>query len=238
MHRTIGHWIVAAAAVFWGARDGWAEPREFTSADGRKLSAEIVGYADGEVRLKLGNGSTAAVPLLNLSETDREYVDLWATDPARTAEAAVSASDGGSLDSYLGALGYAAVTYNDEKFAMIVPVTIAGQPYQFIVNTGLPYSYLDGPMADVLNLTVKQLPDVLAGPDGPVPIGETRLDDFRIGEESLAGRTFRVANLAGTGLNNTGTKVDGVLGFDFLMECRAILDYKTKKIYLKASLPR
>ncbi|HSJ04960.1 MAG: hypothetical protein ACAI34_14230 [Verrucomicrobium sp.] len=54
-----------------------ADSRTFTSADGRKLVAEIVGATPDTVSLKLADGSTATLPLIRLAEEDREVIGQW-----------------------------------------------------------------------------------------------------------------------------------------------------------------
>ncbi len=204
-----------------------AQMREFTSADGRKLQAELTGFADGKAVLKLAGGKTANVPLTSLSAADQEFIDLWRTDPSRS----VSAADV-TMEQYLANLGYDSIAYNDEKSAMVVKMKIADREHTFIINTNLPYSYLDGPIADVLGLTVKQTGDVLSTINGgQLGIGEGKLENFTFGKSVFASRMFRVANLVATGINNFGIQVDGIIGYDFLKEYGAVLDYKAKKLH-------
>ncbi len=204
-----------------------AQEREFTSADGRKILAELVDFTDGKAMLKLANGNTVPVPIASLSPADQEFVDLWATDPTRSFSAADV-----TMEQYLTNLGSDSITWNDDKSAMIIPITIDGRPHTFIINTNLPYSYLDGPVADVLGLTVKQTGDVLNTIDGrQVGVGDAKLENFILGNSTFASRLFRVSNLVATGINNFGIQVDGIIGYDFLQEYGAVLDYKAKKLY-------
>lgn len=204
-----------------------AETRSFTNSDGRAIEAELVGFADGKAMLKLANGKTAPVPIASLSPADQEYIDLWASDPSRSTAAADV-----TMEQYLTNLGCDSVTYNDEKSAMVIKMNIAEREHTFVINTNLPYSYLDGPIADVLGLTVKQTGDLLNTIDGrQLGVGEGKLDNFQLGSSKFGSRIFRVANLVATGINNFGIQVDGILGYDFLQEYGAVLDYKAKKLY-------
>tara|TARA_R110002096_G_scaffold238581_4_gene430126 strand:- start:913 stop:1614 length:702 start_codon:yes stop_codon:yes gene_type:complete len=204
-----------------------AQSRSFTNTNGRAIEAELVGLEDGKAILKLASGKTAPVPVTSLSPADQEYIDLWATDPSRTTSSADV-----TMEQYLTNVGCDSLTYNDEKSAMIVIVKIADRDHTFIINTNLPYSYLDGPVADVLGLTVKQTGDVLNTIDGrQMGIGDAKLENFQLGKSKFESRVFRVANLVATGINNFGIQVDGILGYDFLQEYGAVLDYKAKKLY-------
>ncbi|MEM1294319.1 MAG: SHD1 domain-containing protein [Verrucomicrobiota bacterium] len=204
-----------------------AETRSFTNSDGRAIEAELVGFADGKAMLKLANGKTAPVPITSLSPADQEYIDLWASDPSRSTVTADV-----TMEQYLTNLGCDSIPYNDEKSAMVIKLMIADREHTFVINTNLPYSYLDGPIADVLGLTVKQTGDVLSTFDGrQLGVGEGKLENFQLGSSKFESRIFRVANLVATGINNFGIQVDGILGYDFLQEYGAVLDYKAKKLY-------
>ena len=124
--------------LFAVAATALGQTREFTSATGQKLAAELVGYADGVAQLKLANGKTVPLQLSKLSEADREYVDLWATDPSRNMSNADM-----TMDDYLAGLGYDSVLYNDEKSSAIIEITFGDVVRKFMVNTNLPYSYID-----------------------------------------------------------------------------------------------
>ena len=52
----------------------WAEMREWTDSQGRKIQAEYVGVEAGKVSMKLANGKLAAVPFAQLSEADQASV--------------------------------------------------------------------------------------------------------------------------------------------------------------------
>ena len=211
--------IVAATAM--------AEPRQFTSSGGKQLEAELVGYADGIAQLKLADERTVPLPLANLSEADREYVDLWATDPSR-----VMSTTDVTMDQYLSGLGYNSVVYNDEKSAIIVEMTFANLTRKFIINTNLPYSYIDGPVADALGMKTKPTGDFLATYDGSqAGISEGKLENFTFGKSIFESRIFRVVNLVPTGINNLGEQIDGILGYDFLQDFDAVIDYQSKKLH-------
>lgn len=55
----------------------FAEPREFTNAEGKTLKAELVTVIDDKVVLKLANANTATVPLKSLSADDQAYIADW-----------------------------------------------------------------------------------------------------------------------------------------------------------------
>lgn len=62
-----------------------ASAREWTSTDGRKIQAEMVGLAGDQVTLKLATGQTANVPLARLSAADQAFAKAQGAKPATTA---------------------------------------------------------------------------------------------------------------------------------------------------------
>lgn len=205
--------------------------REFTSADGRKLTAKLVGVESGEVELEKSDGKTITVPLLSLSEPDREFADLWATHPSRLKTSSGPKPDpeappapAGFLREHLVNSGYDVTFYDDSKYLMVIEIFVNDKPYKFQVNTGLPYSYIDDPLADVFGMQTKTIDTVLTG---GVPVAEGELKNFRIGASVIPSRVFRVTRLEATGLKNSGAQIDGVLGFDFLQEFGVVIEYNS-----------
>jgi len=73
--------IVASVLVFTlSAQRAGAKMREFTSADGRSLQAEIVSFNGtlGKVKLKLADGRIKTVKPAIFVEADRKYIKEWA----------------------------------------------------------------------------------------------------------------------------------------------------------------
>jgi hypothetical protein len=69
--------FVIAAIVLLGGATAFAEPRVFTNAEGKTLTAEPVSVEDDKVVLKLANLKTATVPLKSLSANDQAYIAEW-----------------------------------------------------------------------------------------------------------------------------------------------------------------
>lgn len=87
--------------------------REWTSADGRKLSATYLGMQEAEVYLKLPGGKTVSVPLTKLSAVDQKFLEThpkvyrpgwtgWSGDvtAASSAVAVEEQSNGGNSYVY------------------------------------------------------------------------------------------------------------------------------------------
>lgn len=64
-----------------------AETREWTNQQGRTITAEFLGEADGRVSLRLPNGKTSFVPLASLSEGDQAWIRSQATALGASASA-------------------------------------------------------------------------------------------------------------------------------------------------------
>jgi len=54
-----------------------AEPRTFTSADGRTIEADIVAATSENVTLKLASGQTVVSTLERFSKADRDFIAAW-----------------------------------------------------------------------------------------------------------------------------------------------------------------
>lgn len=68
-------WLAMAAAAAEGVRT-------WTSDDGRKIEATLVGADDGGVTLKLASGSTSIVPWARLSQEDQAHARKWREENA------------------------------------------------------------------------------------------------------------------------------------------------------------
>lgn len=72
--------FIAAFAPLLLVAAAFAEPRTWTSADGRKIQASLVGREGTSVILMLENGKNATVPLDKLSAEDRALCDILKMD--------------------------------------------------------------------------------------------------------------------------------------------------------------
>jgi hypothetical protein len=118
-----------------------AAARRWTSADGRfTTDAELVEFADGKVTLKKRSGETIVVPLEQLSEMDRRWVQSPKKKPTATKAAPKPNvigyqkdvqpflekycmgchSPGNAKDGY-DVTTFAALTRSGKKGAMVVP---------------------------------------------------------------------------------------------------------------------
>jgi hypothetical protein len=69
--------FVIAAIVVLGVATALAEPRVFTNAEGKTMTAELVSVNDDKVVFKLANANMATVPLKSLSAEDQAYIAEW-----------------------------------------------------------------------------------------------------------------------------------------------------------------
>lgn len=67
--------VVLVVCLPWNADAGL--PREWTSADGRKMQASLVSATAQAVVLALANGQKVTVPLPSLSPDDQHHVQRW-----------------------------------------------------------------------------------------------------------------------------------------------------------------
>lgn len=54
-----------------------AHSREFTMADGSKVSGDITGIANGIVQIATQDGKKAAVPVASMTQTDKDFARQW-----------------------------------------------------------------------------------------------------------------------------------------------------------------
>lgn len=108
-----------------------ASAREWTSTDGRKIQAEMVGLAGDEVTLKLSTGQTANVPLARLSAADQAFAKAQGTKPATAAGAAKPVA-GPFAELVTG--DWALSTYKDLPFALYAAKDLnAAQPIPLVL---------------------------------------------------------------------------------------------------------
>jgi aspartyl protease family protein len=87
-------WVFSASVVLCVATPAFAEPRTWTSADGRfSIEARLIEATATSVRLQRASGAEVTVPLQSLSEADRAFVaglnpgETPAPDPVDAASA-------------------------------------------------------------------------------------------------------------------------------------------------------
>lgn len=108
-----------------------ASAREWTSTDGRKIQAEMVGMTGDQVTLKLANGQTAQVPLARLSMADQTFAKSQGTKPA-TAAGPAKAVAGPFAELITG--DWALSTYKDLPFALYAAKDLnAAQPIPLVL---------------------------------------------------------------------------------------------------------
>jgi hypothetical protein len=73
--------LIFAALLALQASLGFAETREWTSADGRKIIAELVSSQDGQVTLRRDDGKTFTIGTAALSKADADFVATWKGRP-------------------------------------------------------------------------------------------------------------------------------------------------------------
>ena len=72
-----------------------AHPREWTSVDGKKISAELISYKDGAATLRrTGDNRVFVVPSKNLSEADVKFLSSWKGNPIRPLTVSVKVEMG------------------------------------------------------------------------------------------------------------------------------------------------
>ncbi|MFZ4763698.1 MAG: hypothetical protein ACOYMN_01990 [Roseimicrobium sp.] len=75
------------AVVLLSAHAVLAVPRNFTSTDGKTISAELVTANSLQATLKLASGQESVVPLNRLSKADQDFITAWLKQSPQAAQA-------------------------------------------------------------------------------------------------------------------------------------------------------
>ncbi len=219
--------------------------REFTSAAGSKLTAELRALDAGEVTLAADGGKEVKLPLSSLSEPDREYIETWTSNPLNNGSYRPSVSD------IVQANGFLEIPYSYGNSAVAAfEMNVNGTPMRFLLNTSIPRSYLSRATMDEAQITVNPTNDVVFLEGVQHQVFEAQDLVFSIGSEPLKPMNVGVIELApGSELASPirtcvifrfpelkerlkAKDIDGILGLDWMIENGVLIDYRTKKIFV------
>jgi predicted aspartyl protease len=118
--------------------------------------------------------------------------------------------------------------------ALIVPVHINGQgPYDLVLDTGATFTCVTPDVAEELGLSeVRGAVGYGAGVHGAGRVAIVRMDSLRVGAAVAHGMSGCVIDLGA--LETVGTRVQGLLGLNFLREFDVRLDFGRNVLTLTA----
>lgn len=147
-------------------------------------------------------------------------------------------SAGRLYETNLVAAGWQAVHLNQlQPPALVCPVDLAGSRLMWLVDSGAVWSCLDS--AEALRLGIASAPS-LSRIHGPAATARTvavaELRGWKIGTFLQPDASVAVLNLASLGMGKEGKlfpQITGILGGAELLSRRAIIDFGTRKLWLK-----
>ncbi len=132
--------------------------------------------------------------------------------------------------------GYTAVPLTFYKTRLFgVPVTVNDTSMTLVLDTGANNTNLDRASALRAKLAVREVEEKSSGLGGTFKSGRARIDRFTVGGMSDAAEVFVVdfsptnATLKGNG----DPPCDGVLGSHFLERHGAVIDYPSRRLFLR-----
>ncbi len=198
------------------------EARTFTSTNGKKLEAELLSATESMAELKVVNGKTYKVPLKKLSKEDREYIAEW-----RAIMQKADALKGVGLDEVMQANEWPGTEIMIAGGVPVIELNINGHAVKFVLNPGTPRTLLVSSAAEDAGIEITvpeggQLPQGIQGIASPkVDVGgrkiATPLKSLVVEPQALSEKLREQA--------------DGVIGFEFLKDSGAIVDWAAGNIW-------
>jgi predicted aspartyl protease len=123
-----------------------------------------------------------------------------------------------------------------------VPVEVSGEKLLFLLDTGASYLVLDRTVADRLKLPTKAAPGPVGGRGTAAAAARVaRLDSLRVGgftSEPFEAWVMDLAAINDARTKTGDTRCDGLIGAAFLDHYKAVLDYPSRRLYLRAEPAR
>ena len=228
------------------------ELREFVSTGGKKMLGELVSLEDGLAKLNVDGGKQLDVDITALSPADREYIDLWSSDPRREGLGDID------LTEVLDKSNYVAAPYSyGNSTVPAFEMKIGEHKVRFLLNPTLPVSYLNQETAMRIQVAASPLQEFLLVGDKRTQIHLAKIKSLSIGGAMQPEFHFRIVDLQGAGQSGAvpiktcmifrfpeakkrlseQIAVDGILGLDFVTRLGALIDYKSQKMFVKRKTP-
>jgi predicted aspartyl protease len=120
-----------------------------------------------------------------------------------------------------------------EKPLVIVPAVVNGMgPFDFALDTGASSTVVSMELARQLGLAMEQIPDLTAG-GGRIGAARVQLESLSVGGARRENLAAAAADFFGTLSAAVGTKLHGIVGYNFLRHYRVTLDYPGEKLRLE-----
>ncbi|MEM1294321.1 MAG: aspartyl protease family protein [Verrucomicrobiota bacterium] len=223
------------------------ELREYATRSGSKMLGELVKVEGETVTLNVDGGKQLQLPISSLSDTDREYLDLWMTDPRRKGLGSLK------ISQILSAEGYAPVPYGyGNSTVAAFELELGTEKLRFLLNSTLPVSYLDRAAASRIGMSATPLEEFMLVDGKKTQLHLTTLNKLNTAGNPLPSVDVRIVDL--NGANSSGAipirtcmifrfpelaarqaevDVDGILGLDAIRKLGALIDYEAQKMFVR-----
>ncbi len=221
------------------------ELREFTTQSGKKVLGEAVAFKNGVATLNVDGGKQVQVPIRTLSDADREYLDLWSTDPRRAGLRSTKP------DEILAAEGYEPVAYGyGNSTVAAFELKLGAETLRLLINAALPVSYLDQATAARVGISAVPIDAFLMVGGKKTQLSLAKLDKLQVAGKPLPALEMRVVDLKAAGAavpirscmifrypelkaRMGEVDVDGILGLNAIGRLGALIDYRTQKMFVQ-----
>ena len=151
------------------------ELRVFTSAEGKKLQAVLVGRDDENKTFKLlvkGRSVPSTIPFDKISPEDLEYVKKW----PKAKSIFLQKCRGLTIRQLLELRGYEAIPFKLEGNAIMIPGKLNGKPAQVQIDTGAGTTLLHAPFTEAAGCKIGPMDQKIWGVSGFQPAGTAHLE--------------------------------------------------------------
>lgn len=104
-------------------------------------------------------------------------------------------------------------------------------PFTFAIDTGTSTSAISDELACELKLTTSTLPPVTTG-GTPIHVAAAKLPSLRIDQAEIRGIDVIVGGFLPMLSSVIGTKLDGIIGYNFLRSYKVVIDYPAANLSL------
>ncbi|MGA0846633.1 MAG: retropepsin-like aspartic protease, partial [Luteolibacter sp.] len=168
-----------------------SEYRDFTGSNGKVIQAVLLDKSADSATLLLRNGSKANVPLTNLSEDDRAYIESWNKEKAIFLQKC----RGLTIRQCLELRGYESFPFRFENNSIFIDGKVNGKPARVLIDTGAGTSLLHTAYATDAGLEVGEMTETIYGVGGEAPAGWTPVPPLQLGEAIFKERRIHATEL-------------------------------------------
>ena len=223
--------LLCLIALPAAARDDELKYREFTGANGNKITAALLDKDEKTVTMKLKNGQTARFPYEKLSEKDQKIVREW--DPAK--DLFLRTCQGLTIRELLELRGYESFKFRITDNHILVDGILNEKPARFLIDSGAHSTVLDIKAARAADCEIGPMDQVIHGIAGEAPAAITGVNAITLGESKLKDLVVLSADLY-EDIKNPVRNHDGIFGAEFLHQLDAVISYKEARIFFRPDL--